>query len=155
MKEIRIKVRSLLMLGGALIFGVGMLIGQQRSRFDRYLRTGATKMDIAVVRANLEIIRLHTYQKLLSTAPSIDYYEDCACFRGQMMISSEDLKEPEEVLRLGMLGSATAAYGSLYGEIPDLLPIKPGRLFTMRFSEIGKGQHDIGEFVDGKVVLFK
>jgi hypothetical protein len=150
--------RSLLAFIGALLFAIGVLLGQQgqRSKFDKYMRPASvTPMDIAALKANLGVVR--SFMSL--EVPTIDYDPACQCFLAHASVTSELTKEPIDKVRVKLMGIAATTRRALAFEFPELS--KPGtvpdRDFKMTFFELNiqnpNASHDVAAYVDGKIVF--
>ena len=84
--------RLSLVFTGALLFAVGVIVGQQaqRSKFDRYLRPASvTAMEVAMLKANIGVIR----SSMSLDVPTIYYDQSCSCFTAHATVTSELTKK--------------------------------------------------------------
>jgi hypothetical protein len=148
-------VSSLLGIIGILTFTVGLLLGQQmrRSKFDAYLHGSVTPMDIAVLRANTEVVRGFISLEI----PNIYYNASCACFTAHATVTSELAAKPLEEVRARLTARAQTVRRALEYEFPELSKSSPDRDFKMTFYELNlknpDASHDLADYVDGKIVF--
>jgi hypothetical protein len=149
--------RFVLLLIGVLLFAIGLLLGQQakRSKYERYLRETATQMDIAVLRANIQVLRVF----MPPETPTIYYEPSCPCVMARSTMPSEWAKEPLDKVRAKLMGLAITALWALPREFPELSHggTVSDRDFKMTFSEINLQNPEtlrvFAEYTDGKIVF--
>jgi hypothetical protein len=143
---------------GMVLFVVGVLVGQQirRSKFEKYLRPAtATTMDVAVLRANLEVIR----GSMALDTPRIYYDSSRSCFVAHAVVTSELTKKPLEEVRTRLRILAAMARHALETEFQEMSKpgVAPDRDFRMTFFELNlkdpDASRDLAEYVDGNVVF--
>jgi hypothetical protein len=152
-------VRALLVLIGALLFAVGLLVGQktQISKYQKYFRTGTiSEMDFAVLQANLEIVRRHM---LPQEVPTVEWKGSCGCFVAGWVVTSAFMKSPLDEVRASFLGKALVVRQVLEEEFPELS--KPGTVpdgdLRMTFFELNlqkpDASHEVAEYLNGKIIF--
>jgi len=152
-------VRLLLALSGILLFAVGLLVGQQvqRSTFDKYLRTTATLMDVALLRADISTIRYS-----VSRAPTINYVPACACFEARAMMPSELSGESIANVKVGLFNFAMLTRNAVQAEVPEMSKVGTGsdRDFRMTFWDLHKDAQglvdrtqEVAEYSGGEIVI--
>jgi hypothetical protein len=152
-------LRLLLAFTGVLLFAVGLLLGQiQRSKFDKYLRpTTVTSMQLAVLEANIEVIRNLLPSETGTGIPTVYFDPSCPCLLGTSLISSDLMKKPLDEVRHRLLNAAimTRTYSSF--DLPEISEWKsdvPDPYFKMRFRQFkGNSVVVVAEYVDGKIVF--
>ena len=147
-------------LGAGLLFTLGVLVGQQANGpafLGKYLRPApVAPIQVALIEANLQIIRSRTDYSNGIAMPSIAYDGNCRCFHGWAPISSSLSKEPIDKVREALLFCVTDTYVALRFSVPELPedPKNAKRLFSMEFVQIRpSGNQTFAEFKDGELIL--
>jgi hypothetical protein len=143
----------------SLIFIGGFLAGQQRSKFDGYLHpVSVTKMDIAVIQAQLDIIRSLSQSNDGLGMPTVSYDQACHCFVSSVMIIGDEfMKQSLEQVQSKMIMRAGAAYVGIRSSVPELSkwgsnPAPEIKVTFQEFSAKG-GIRSVAEYSNGQLIL--
>jgi hypothetical protein len=158
-------LRWLLVLGGLLLFALGLLLGQQmqRSKFERYLLpTAVAPMDLSLLRANLDLVRSFTPVGQIDglfEVPILFYDSSCTCFSAHVTVTTDLMKSPLDQVRGKMMATVMLARRSLQFEFPEVPRDEKAsqRDLKMTFFELNlktpNASHEIAEYADGKIVF--
>ncbi len=147
---------------GALLFAVGVLVGQQtqRSKFDKYLQPRTvTDMQLALIDAQLDRIRDATPYESGVRVPEIYYDAKTRSVRAFTLVSDELTKQPLTKVRGTLVLKAYGTLGDIQGRIPEVS--KEDFIMTFRdfssdaIKEYANGSKpkDFAEFVNGELVF--
>jgi len=152
--------RTSIALGAGLLFTLGMLVGQQANGpafLGKYLRPAPVKpIQLALIEANLQIIRSRADYSNGIAMPSVAYDGNCRCFNGWAAISTSLSKGPIDKVREALLFCVIDTYVALRSSVPELPedPKNTQRLFSMKFVQIlPEGNQTFAEFKDGELIL--
>jgi hypothetical protein len=148
-------------LGSALLFTLGVLVGQDASGppfLGKYLRTGGVlQMQVALMNANLDIVRERAGFSSGTLTPSVSFDDSCRCFRGYAFVGSEFMKKPLTDVRNALLGVTVSTYLSLRWAIPEMPEdfSKAKGLFIMTFAQVSDdpAKKTFAEFKDGELTF--
>jgi hypothetical protein len=121
---------------GALLFSLGVVVGQQsrRLRFADYMQPAAiSRMDWAILKANLEITQLYVEEK--EPVATIQYQQECDCFLVSAIIPWPWKTLQFEELKSKLLVLVNRAHGAIKSQFDERysgVAVPPGE-FKMRF----------------------
>lgn len=130
---------------------VGFVSGQQTQRkYDAILRQTATEMEVAVLRASVDLIRAN----MPFGVPKVTYDPACACFAASATMLAEDTNEPIDNLRARL----TAIVGSVREAIEtqgigEPVPDRDLRMTFYRLDLKKAGSSVLAEYRDGKLTM--
>jgi len=143
---------------GALMFAVGVLVGQQaqRPKFDSYLTPrSVSDLQMQLIDTDLELIRDHLPSVDGFFVPAVGYDARRSCFWGKVRVSPALLKEPADSVRDKLLGEALMTRDILRSRFPKISEAKRNADpdFRMSFFQIENGFSTVAEYTDGKILL--
>ena len=121
--DLRHVTRWLLGFVGLLLFAVGVLVGQQaqRSKFDKYLQsTNVTAMQLALISANLDIIRQSTSSEIGVGVPEVYYDAKTGSLSAAAIVTDELTKKPVAQVRGTILGLSDLWLNDIQRYMPDV-----------------------------------
>jgi hypothetical protein len=131
---------------------VGFLCGQQSQRkYDVILRQSATEMEAAVLRANVDLIRVN----MPFGTPKVTFDPACSCFAASAVLLAEDTNEPIDNLRAKLTATVGLVRDSLENQAIGV-PV-PDRDFRMTFHRLDLKNSSksgvLAEYRDGKLTM--
>ena len=142
--------RTSIVLGSALLFTLGVLVGQDVGGpifLSKYLRSGPMlRMELAMVQANLDIIRDRAGFSSGTLMPGVSYDASCRCFKGYAVVGSELMKKT--------LANSESRFSELLFR-PIFHFSKATGLFSMTFAQISAdpAKRTFAEFKDGELTF--
>jgi hypothetical protein len=152
----------LLGLVGVLLFTVGVLVGQQaqRSKLGKYLQpTTVTAMQLALINANLDIIRSNVGAEDGVHVAEVYYDAATRSVRGFAVVNEELTRQPVAKVRERLLLKAYSAISDTQRQIPEVSE----KAFTMTFRDFssnaiqsyadGGKPKEFAEYVNGELIF--